>query len=122
MGEGGQRLAVIRAGRLPQPGPRAVEERLRHALLDDAAINADVTGGTSQLLVQTLDGTSPAGATPPLVLETLDGGNAFPGHSSVHVDDQDQVQVGFSYVHYYFPPDGGALQTTRGLRYARYCP
>ncbi|RKG73614.1 hypothetical protein D7W82_38790 [Corallococcus sp. CA049B] len=95
---------------------------LRHALLDDAAIDADVTGGTSQLLVQTLDGTSPAGATPPLVLETLDGGNAFPGHSSVHVDDQDQVQVGFSYVHYYFPPDGGALQTTRGLRYARYCP
>lgn len=95
---------------------------LRHALLDDAALNAGSTGSASQLVVQTLDGTSTIGTTPPLVLETLDGGNAFPGPSSVQVDDQDQVQVGFSYVHYFYPPDGGAVQTTRGLRYARYCP
>ncbi|CAM4209630.1 hypothetical protein COEX109129_13470 [Corallococcus exiguus] len=91
---------------------------IRYALLDDA----DMKASTSQLVVQTLNGTSTVDTTPPLGLESLDGGTAFPGPSSVHVDDQDQVQVGFSYVHYYYPPDGGAVQTTRGLRYARYCP
>ncbi|RKG62113.1 hypothetical protein D7X30_01945 [Corallococcus sp. AB011P] len=95
---------------------------IRHVLLDDADAAANTNGSTSQMIVKMLYGTAPVGSTRPLVLETLDGGNAFPGPSSIHVDEQDQIQVGFTYVHYDYPPDGGALQTTRGLRYARYCP
>ncbi|MBN8230953.1 hypothetical protein JYK02_25885 [Corallococcus macrosporus] len=95
---------------------------LRHALLDDADVDANVNGSTSQLVVRTLHGTSPVGTTPPLVLETRDGGNALPGPSAVHVDDQDRIQVGFTYVHYDYPSDGGPAVMTRGMRYARYCP
>jgi hypothetical protein len=95
---------------------------LRHALMDDADVYADVNGSTSQLVVKPLYGTDSAGSTPPLILESRDGGNAFPGPSAVYADAQDQVQVGFSYVHYPSPADGGAAVTTRGLRYARYCP
>ncbi|MGE6760052.1 hypothetical protein ACQKGO_18710 [Corallococcus interemptor] len=94
---------------------------IRNALLDDA--DANTNGSTSQLSVKTLYGTDIVGSTPPLVLQTLDGGNAFPGLSSIHVDEQDVLQLAFSYVHYDYPPDGGLpVTTTRGLRYARYCP
>ncbi|NOK23611.1 hypothetical protein [Corallococcus carmarthensis] len=106
----------------PALSRNAAYPSLLHVLMDDADVNADLNGSASQLIVKTLSDTSPVGSTPPLVLETRDGGNAFPGPSAVHVDAQDRMQVGFSYVHYFRPADGGAPETTRGLRYARYCP
>ncbi|NOK14960.1 hypothetical protein [Corallococcus exercitus] len=114
-------LGAIRS-RGPALTRSAFLPNIRHALLDDANADANTNGSVSQLLVKTLYGTASVGATPPLVLETRDGGNAFPGPSAVYVDEQDQIQAGFSYVHYFYPPDGGTVQTTRGLRYARYCP
>ncbi|WP_375754848.1 hypothetical protein [Corallococcus exercitus] len=109
-------------------GPAVVRSTLfpniRHFLLDDADVHAYENGSTSQLVVRSMYGTSVYGATPPLVLETRDGGNAFPGPSALHVDDaddQNRAQAGFSYVHYHRPLDGGT-ETTRGMRYARYCP
>ncbi|MBN9682221.1 MULTISPECIES: hypothetical protein [unclassified Corallococcus] len=105
--------ALVRSARSPD---------VRHVLLDDADVNAFENGSTSQVSVRKLYGTSPAFATPPFVLETRDGGNAFPGPSALHVDDQDRIQAGFSYVHYEHQPDGGAPPTTRGLRYVQFCP
>ncbi|NPC76468.1 hypothetical protein HPP05_42835 [Corallococcus exiguus] len=106
----------------PALSRNAAHPTLRNVLLDDADANADFSGSTSQLVVKALYGTSSVGSTLPLTLETLDGGNALPASSAVHMDAQDRLQVGFSYVHYYYPPDGGTMETTRGLRYARYCP
>ncbi|RKG63545.1 hypothetical protein D7W79_40140 [Corallococcus exercitus] len=94
---------------------------LSWALLDDAETYAADNGSPSQLVVKSLYGQSPVGSTAPLTVESLDGGTAFPSNSAVHVDAQDRIQVGFTYVHYHRPPDGGTV-TTRGLRYARYCP
>ncbi|AFE07441.1 hypothetical protein COCOR_07277 [Corallococcus coralloides DSM 2259] len=95
---------------------------VRHVLLDDADVNAFENGSTSQVVVRRIQGTSASSATPPLVLETRDGGNAFPGPSALHVDDQGRFQAGFFYVHYEKDLDGVARPTTRGLRYAQYCP
>ncbi|MHA7634246.1 hypothetical protein [Corallococcus sp. M7] len=100
--------------------PRTPNER--YVLLDDADMNAFENGSTSQVVVRRLFGTSASYATPPLVLETRDGGNAFPGPSALHVDDQDRLQAGFFYVHYEKDSGGVARPTTRGLRYVQYCP
>ncbi|MFB1480200.1 hypothetical protein [Corallococcus sp. RDP092CA] len=100
----------------------ATAPEVRHVLLDDADASAFENGSTSQVVVRRLSGTSASSVTPPLVLETRDGGNAFPGPSALHVDDQDRMQAGFFYVHYEKDLDGVAQPTTRGLRYVQYCP
>ncbi|TSC29554.1 hypothetical protein [Corallococcus sp. Z5C101001] len=94
-------------------------------LLDDADPFSNVDDSSGQLVVQSLTESGRVGSTPPLTLETLDGGNARASASAVYedlVDGRARRQVGFTYVRFFHPKDGGTSVTTRGLRYARYCP